>query len=37
MDVINNHKFKHKLYYTSDQNVLNISNLRQLISYQKKE
>ncbi|EAA19914.1 hypothetical protein [Plasmodium yoelii yoelii] len=33
MDVINNHK----LYYTSDQNVLNISNLRQLSSYQKKE
>ncbi|EAA16952.1 hypothetical protein [Plasmodium yoelii yoelii] len=33
MDVINNHK----LYYASDQNVLNISNLRQLSSYQKKE
>ncbi|ETB63235.1 hypothetical protein YYC_00074 [Plasmodium yoelii 17X] len=33
MDVTNNHK----LYYTSDQNVLNISNLRQLSSYQKKE
>ncbi|EAA19195.1 hypothetical protein [Plasmodium yoelii yoelii] len=32
MDVTNNHK----LYYTSDHNVLNISNLRQLSSYQKK-
>ncbi|ETB57395.1 hypothetical protein YYC_04295 [Plasmodium yoelii 17X] len=32
MDVTNNHK----LYYTSDQNVLNISNLRQLSSYQKR-
>ncbi|ETB63496.1 hypothetical protein YYC_00055 [Plasmodium yoelii 17X] len=33
MDVINNHK----LYYASDQNVLNIYNLRQFISYQKQE
>ncbi|EAA19024.1 hypothetical protein [Plasmodium yoelii yoelii] len=33
MDVINNHK----LHYRYDQNVLNISNLRQLISYQKQE
>ncbi|EAA17133.1 hypothetical protein [Plasmodium yoelii yoelii] len=37
MDLINNHKFKHKLYYKSDQNVLNISNLKQFSSYQKKE
>ncbi|EAA23009.1 hypothetical protein [Plasmodium yoelii yoelii] len=29
MDIINNHEFKHKLCYRYDQNVLDISNLRQ--------